>query len=69
MKFAFLRQDDEGNWFLIPEGFEEPFDISKNRLRASFGAERDRVVEEFDANFSRYRLNKPFNELKVVLED
>jgi hypothetical protein len=70
-KYGYLRQDDDGHWFLIPiEYISEWEELMGDIERAKpYGGEWEDLIEELDSEFGQYRLSSGVQDLKVLIEN
>ena len=76
----YLRKDDDGHWYLVPESDIVEFDTAKEQTNwedGDFGHVYSRgdggfvwigAIDEFIERFDKYRLSGGVSHLKVIIE-
>lgn len=69
MKTGYLRQDDEGHWYLMSEKDCLEFDILSARIDISDEFEElEDLNFDFDMKFGKYRLNGGPFDIEAIME-
>jgi hypothetical protein len=69
-KIGYLRKDDDGHWYLVPENFIHVFDSFYEAIENhdSYSEEWENAIDEFVSNCDEYRLSGGIDNLKVLME-
>jgi hypothetical protein len=71
MRFGYLRHDDSGHDYVIPEDDVGEFDSLMDRSY-EVAAESDEwydICDEIDSRFGQYRVGGYIHDMKIVLEE
>lgn len=68
---GYLRTDDDSHWYLLPENLVEDFDKNLKELeQCEEDTEKwEETIDNFVAEFDKYRLSGGIGYLKVLIED
>lgn len=71
MKFGYLREDDDGHDYLIPEELIKEFDSDQERLSESnfTWEEREDFNAEWNDKWWQYALGESYHSYKVVMPE
>lgn len=68
-EFGYLRKDDDGHWYLVPDGAVKEFDQAMRRVDdARTWRTRDEAISDFITSFDQYRYSGSIGILKVIIE-
>jgi hypothetical protein len=70
MKIGYLRQDDSGHWYVVPENIVERFDkLMRDICEIEEHTEKwYEAVDWFISRYDRYRLGGGYQDVKCVME-
>lgn len=59
MEYGYLRKDDDGHWYLVPESTINQFDSAMRYIDGceQYSDEWEDAVEDFITEFDEYRLS------------
>ena len=68
-KYGYLRQDDDGHWYLIPEEMIKNFSNLEEQIENEEDWEKkDFLISLFIEAFDTYRLSGGYQDLRISME-
>lgn len=71
MNIGYLRQDDDGHWYLVPENEIADFEEARMWIEVATNEgwfSQSRAIEKFLQEFDKHRLSGGVGQLKVIIE-
>ena len=66
---GYLRRDDSGHWYAIPDTVIEAFDDAQEQLEGKEYMDAADDFDSFEAHYGEYRLGGSYTDVKVLIED
>ncbi len=69
MRYAYLRQDDAGHWYLIPQELLSRYrELTDKAVSSSNYKEMESAFDDINTEFSKHRLSGGVENLKIEIE-
>lgn len=68
MSLGFLRNDDDGHWYLVPSLFIADFDESLEKMKGLEYLDDPSVFDQFEEFFGKYHIDNP-EKVKCIIDD
>ncbi len=69
MRYAYLRQDDAGHWYLIPQELLSRYrELTDKTVSSSNYEEMESVFDAINTEFGKHRLSGGVEDLKIEID-
>lgn len=66
-KYGYLRQDDSGHWYLIPEELRKDFRELLDTIETCDYPSCENAEDKFIRDFDKYRLSGGYQDLRIFM--